>query len=93
MYRYLLFGFNDYYPAGGMEDLKIKFNTIEEFENKFEFTDYDNWQLVDLNDFQIYEFSTSIMYHHGVDDYKEVIKKREAELINWVKSIWDTYCR
>jgi hypothetical protein len=88
MYRYLLFSFNDHYPFGGMEDLKIKFNTIEEFEEEFEFTDYDNWQLVDLSDFSIYEFSTSIKYHHN-----EVVKQREMELINWVKSIWDTYCK
>lgn len=30
MYRYLLFMYDDFYPCGGMEDVKLKFNESEE---------------------------------------------------------------
>lgn len=32
MYRFLLFSYPDYYPGGGMDDLILQFNTIEELK-------------------------------------------------------------
>lgn len=82
MYRYLLFGFSDYYPSGGMEDLRIKFNTYEEFKKNFTFENYySEWQLVDTeNNFSWESLRSSIDIW---DDDNE--KKRESELVTWIK--------
>ena len=32
MYRFLLFSYPDYYPCGGLGDLILQFNTIEELK-------------------------------------------------------------
>ena len=32
MYRFLLFSYAEYYPCGGLDDLILKFNTIEELK-------------------------------------------------------------
>lgn len=32
MYRFLLFSYADYYPSGGLDDLILQFNTIEELK-------------------------------------------------------------
>ena len=32
MYRFLLFSYPEYYPCGGLDDLILQFNTIEELK-------------------------------------------------------------
>ena len=32
MYRFLLFSYAEYYPSGGLDDLILQFNTIEELK-------------------------------------------------------------
>lgn len=46
----LLFGFYDYYPRGGMDDLIDKFESYEDIENYFKteiYFKYDNYQVYD----------------------------------------------
>lgn len=48
MKKYLLFGYNDYYPSGGMGDYLGDFNSledIEEYKIKQE-PFYDNYEIV-----------------------------------------------
>ncbi len=49
MYRFLLFSYPDYYPNGGLEDLVLQFNTIEELKevDTFYIDDY-----VEIYDFK-----------------------------------------
>jgi hypothetical protein len=87
MHNYLLFAFDNYYPSGGMEDLKIKFNTYEEFENNFRFYHHDTFQLVNTQENLSYqEFSTSITHHVGVDNIKIIQELRKEELMKWIKN-------
>lgn len=46
MKRYILFGFDDYYPLGGMNDLAFDFDTKEEFKKSFDGTD-DRYNIYD----------------------------------------------
>lgn len=63
MYRYLVFGFDHYYPGGGMTDIAFKTNDIEElkdFVKKWEYedkgSDYENLHVYDAEkDRLIYE--------------------------------------
>lgn len=49
MYRFLLFSYPEYYPNGGLEDLVLQFNTIEELKevDTFYINDY-----VEIYDFK-----------------------------------------
>lgn len=42
MYRFLLFSYAEYYPCGGLDDLILQFNTIEELKevNTSDISDY-----------------------------------------------------
>lgn len=42
MYRFLLFSYAEYYPCGGLDDLILQFNTIEELKevDTSDITDY-----------------------------------------------------
>ncbi len=42
MYRFLLFSYPEYYPCGGLDDLILQFNTIEELKevDTSDITDY-----------------------------------------------------
>ena len=51
MKRYWLFGFDTYYPAGGMQDFEFSFDTLEDFEElreiKLERYPCDNYHVFD----------------------------------------------
>lgn len=49
MYRYLVFAYDTYYPAGGLADLKFKTDNFEEAEAKAEEL-RQAWDHVDLED-------------------------------------------
>lgn len=48
MKRYALFTFSEYYPAGGWEDFKGSFDSIEEARTEGKRLDSDHMQIVDL---------------------------------------------
>lgn len=45
--RYLLFAFNDYYPAGGWDDFVESFDTIDEAKSMFMTTNKDLGHIFD----------------------------------------------
>jgi hypothetical protein len=49
MKRYMLFGFDTYYPSGGMNDFRFSFDTKEEFQDTFYDND-DNYHIFDTRD-------------------------------------------
>lgn len=52
MKKYVLFTFDDYYPGGGMTDLRESFDTIEDakahktLSDNMQIVDRDTWELV-----------------------------------------------
>ena len=50
MKRYMLFGFDTYYPAGGMNDFLYDFDTIEEFKKYFITGRCDSYNVFDTVD-------------------------------------------
>lgn len=48
MKRYLLFGFYEYYPKGGLNDIEASFNDINELDLNELYCDYSYYQLLDL---------------------------------------------
>lgn len=88
MCRYLLFGFDDYYPSGGMNDLICKFNFIEEFELLDYGCDCDHYQLVDTSNYLILKFKKSKFDSKKDDDnYSKYHNRCKDELMQWLYSV------
>ena len=73
MYRYLLFAYRSYEESGGMGDLVLTFNTVEELQE----TIYENDEHgigLGFNDiFEIYDVNKDEVYCYETDDYSEDI--------------------
>ena len=63
--RYWVFGFDGYYPSGGMNDYRFSFNTIEEFEMEIAEigTKYQHYQILDTES-----------HYHFQADFGTVVK-------------------
>lgn len=48
MYRFLLFSYSEYYPAGGMDDVVLKFNNLSDLLNKKD--DLDSFEFIEIYD-------------------------------------------
>lgn len=48
--RYIVFGFDDYYPGGGDADMVLSTNDFGEAKERIKETDYDWFQILDLDD-------------------------------------------
>lgn len=94
MSRYLLFGYANYYPAGGMNDLITEFNTVKEIAEYFKVaTDddigiqwNDSYQLVDTEDnfsYREYENDTSDLDDVDILDMDKILLDR---LVEWIKN-------
>ncbi len=88
MYRYLLFTFDMYYPRGGMNDCKARFNKIEEID--FNNLDFD-YQFVTLYDVETNSLSGLSLYeevqeYEGEDGYLS-FEEEEAYKLKLVKEL------
>ncbi|AJA41480.1 hypothetical protein AXJ14_gp161 [Geobacillus virus E3] len=79
-YKYLLFGFYHYYPSGGMEDLILKFNNIEELKEQFKYDGEDVYQLVNTDNFSYIEIDVDKLFDDKYDKY-DVPDEKIRELI------------
>ena len=61
MKRYLLFGFYEYYPKGGLNDIEASFNDINELDLNELYCDYSYYQLLDLKNRQYVNFDMKIV--------------------------------
>jgi hypothetical protein len=51
--RYIVFGYDSEYPAGGLGDIKASFDTLEDAQNCIRTAKYhDYWQIVDRDTWQ-----------------------------------------
>ena len=49
MKRYILFGYDNYYPTGGFNDVIGSYDTKEEYRDKMEESKYENYQVFDCD--------------------------------------------
>lgn len=45
--RFLVFGFDAYYPSGGLRDLEFSFDTLEDASNNLDKVEYQYIQIYD----------------------------------------------
>ena len=82
MYRYLLFAYRSYEERGGIADLVLTFNTVEELQE----TIYENDEHgigLGFNDiFEIYDVKKDEVYYYETDDYsKDVLDEFVEKLL------------
>lgn len=58
----LVFGFDDYYPGGGISDLVFQGKTVEEFEHALETDNELSKRLSNLDNVEIYDTETEDTY-------------------------------
>ena len=71
MYRYLLFAYRSYEEKGGMADLVLTFNTVEELQEAIYENDEYGIGLGFNNIFEIYDIKKDKVYYYETDDYSE----------------------
>jgi len=48
--RFLLFGYDRYYPGGGAVDVVDSFDSLKEAKSRMDRKDYDNFDVLDLKE-------------------------------------------
>ena len=76
MYRFLLFSYEGYYPNGGIGDLKISFNTIEELEEEYEYLPFGLYEYI-----EVFDTKTGRTINES-DNFSEVVKEVKRYLEN-----------
>ena len=73
MYRYLLFAYRSYEACGGIADLVLTFNTIEELQEAIYENDEHGIGLGFNNIFDIYDVKKNEVYCYETNDYSKDI--------------------
>ena len=74
MYRFLLFSYEGYYPSGGIGDLRISFNTIEEMEKEYERLPFGLYEYI-----EVFDAKTGRTINES-DSFPEVVKEVKVYL-------------
>lgn len=74
MYRFLLFSYEGYYPNGGIGDLRISFNTIEEMEKEYERLPFGLYEYI-----EVFDTKTGRTINES-DNFTEVVKELKVYL-------------
>lgn len=74
MYRFLLFSYPEYYPCGGIGDLRISFNTIEEVEKEYERLPFGLCEYI-----EVFDTKTGRTINES-DNFPEVVKEVKVYL-------------
>lgn len=89
MKRYLLFGFYEYYPKGGLNDIEASFNDINELDLNELYCDYSYYQLLDLKNRQYVNFDMKIVENEieekEIFGFDEEEKYKKDAIIKWLK--------
>ena len=80
MYRFLLFSYPEYYPCGGLDDLILQFNTIEELK---EVDTYDISEYVEVYDFKA---GKEIFGDHSPDSKEHKVTKLVSHMEEYLKN-------
>ena len=77
-YRFLLFSYESYYPNGGIGDLKISFNTIEELEEEYEYLPFGLYEYIDVFDTKTGRtVNKSDYFSEVVEEVKEYLRQNK----------------
>lgn len=80
--RFWLFAYEGYYPTGGLNDLKLCFDTLEEVEQEinkisrgslYDLQLFDNYQILDTHTVQYLHFREGFIYSRR--DFLEYLSK------------------
>ena len=83
MYRYLLFAYRSYEERGGIADLVLTFNTVEELQEAIYENDEHGIGLGFNNIFDIYDVKKNEVYCYETDDYsKDVLDEFVEKLLD-----------
>ena len=74
MYRFLLFSYEGYYPSGGIGDLRISFNTIEEMKKEYERLPFGLYEYI-----EVFDTKTGRTINES-DSFPEVVKEVKVYL-------------
>ena len=74
MYRFLLFSYEGYYPNGGIGDLRISFNTIEEMGKEYERLPFGLYEYI-----EVFDTKTGRTINES-DNFTEVVKELKVYL-------------
>ena len=74
MYRFLLFSYEGYYPNGGIGDLRISFNTIEEMEKEYERLPFGLYEYI-----EVFDTKTGRTINES-DNFTKVVKELKVYL-------------
>lgn len=84
-YKYILFAFSGYSQGGGMNDLKLLFNTKNELLDVVISPDHDEYQLLRLEDAMISVFRRSKI--KAETEWAEWRKQEANKFIDWINDI------
>lgn len=79
MYRFLLFSYPDYYPSGGLGDLALKFNTVQELK-KVDTLYLDDY--VEIYDFKV---GKEIVTSYEIVSKETHVNRLVAEMEEYLK--------
>ncbi|MGG0308366.1 hypothetical protein ABEY43_06870 [Priestia megaterium] len=86
MKKYMLFGYEQCYPLGGMEDLIVTFNKVDELSSFF--SEADDVREYNLDEYQL--LNTATMKHEKYENGNRFSENEEewtGELFDWVKGV------
>ena len=83
MYQYLLFAYRSYEESGGIKDLALTFNTVEELQEAIKENDRDIlglgfndvFDIYDVKNDEIYCYETNNYSKNVLDEFVKVLKK------------------
>ena len=81
MYRFLLFMYDSYYPIGGLSDVGLKFNKVDELVEWFNNLDTDindRGIYYDLDNNEIYDTQKDKVYI--INEFDNIVKELEEYL-------------
>lgn len=80
MYRFLLFSYPEYYPCGGLGDLILQFNTIEELKEV---------DISDISDYiEVYDFKAGkeiIFVDYSPESRDDKVTKLVSQMEGYLK--------
>jgi len=85
MKKYMLFGYEQCYPLGGMEDLIVSFDKVDELTSFF--SEVDDVREYNLDEYQL--LNTTTMEHEKHENnnrFSEDVEEWTGELFDWVRS-------
>ena len=80
MYRFLLFMYDSYYPIGGLSDVELKFNKVDELVEWFNNLDEENDRGIyyDLDNNEIYDTQKDKVYI--INEFDNIVEEFEEYL-------------